>query len=355
MLHERILASINSGLITTDLAGNIYVFNQAAEQISGLKAKQMIGRSVFDVFGDATRSHLETCLSGIKTADISEPDFESRLKLPANGSGKQREITISCSVSPLVGRSGKVSGLIFAFQDKTEYYAMEEMLRRSDRLAAVGRLAAGFAHEIRNPLGSMRSAIQFLSKKEKPDAADAALMEVVLGESDRLNRIIADFLAYARPQPDGAAVRFAEEEMDVRTAVSDCLALLRHDTGVLATHDIEYEPPDAPILMRCDETHIKQILWNLFRNSIQAMPDGGRLSVRVSEPEADRVRFVVADDGCGIGVESMERIFEPFHSESNGTGLGLSIVHRIVSERGGQIAVESEPGKGASFTVDLPK
>lgn len=354
VLHERILASINSGLITTDLAGNIYAFNDAAEQITGLRTETTIGSSIFTVFGEQIRPHIEECLSGIRTADATRTGVESRIQFPADGNGNVPEITVSCTVSPLVGRSGGVTGLIISFQDRTDYQAMEETLRRSDRLAAVGRLAAGLAHEIRNPLGSMSSALQFLSVKAAPETEDAALMTVILRESDRLNRIISDFLTYARPQPGEETVR-GTSEIDARSTVKDCLALLRHDPGVSESHVFEYEPPADPILIRADETQIKQILWNLFQNSIQAMPDGGRLTVSVGEPDEATVRFVVSDNGCGIGPDSIERIFEPFHSERNGTGLGLSIVHRIVTERGGNITVESDTDKGTTFTVDLPK
>lgn len=354
VLYERILSSINSGLITTDLQGKIYAFNRAAEEISGLRASETIGQSVFSVFGDEIRQPIEMCLSEVQTVEFSPPNFEGGIRSPTVENGTGQHVTVACSVAPLVGKAGGVTGLIITFQDKTELHAMEETLRRSDRLAAVGRMAAGLAHEIRNPLGSMSSALQFLSEKSILETEEAALMAVVLRESDRLNRIITDFLTYARPQPLNKTAR-GSAQMDVGEAIKDCLVLLRHDPGVRDTHIFDFEPPVDPVTMQANETQIKQIFWNLLQNSIQAMPDGGRLLVDLREPNSKKVRIVVSDEGCGINAQELERIFEPFHSGADGTGLGLSIVHRIVTECGGRIDVNSESGKGTKITVELPK
>jgi len=354
VLHARILASINSGLITTDLQGKIYAFNRAAEEISGFGANETIGQSIFSVFGDEIRPPIEKCLGSAQTVEFSPPNFDAAIRPANNGNGNRKAMRVACTVSPLVGQSGGVTGLIVTIQDKTELRAMEETLRQSDRLAAVGRMAAGLAHEIRNPLGSMSSALQFLSEKAKPDTEDAALMAVVLSESERLNSIITDFLAYARPHPhDGTDGAFPQS--DVGDAVRDCLALLRHNPSVKKFHEFDFVPPDKPVMIRADGAQTKQIFWNLFQNSVQAMPNGGRLSVVIHEPDLGRVRITISDTGKGIGSDELERIFEPFHSGSNGTGLGLSIVHRIVTEHGGNIDVQSEAGKGTMVTIELPE
>lgn len=351
VLHERILSSINSGLITTDLQGKIYVFNRAAEEITGLQATDTIGLSVFSVFGDEIRPTIETCLGGVREIEFSPPNFEADLR----NNTAERPVTVACTLQPLVGASGGVTGLIIAFQDTTQLHLMEETLRRSDRLAAIGRLAAGLAHEIRNPLGSMSSALQFLFEKAKPDTQESALMAVILRESDRLNAIITDFLAYARPPQDGDVVSHADASIDVGEAINDCLALLRHDPRVLETHEFDFKPPEKQITLQADRSQIKQIFWNLLQNSIQAMPDGGRLSVNLHEPNPKQVSIIIADTGCGIEPENLDRIFEPFQSSAKGTGLGLSIVHRLVAELGGHIRVESEVGIGTKITIDLPR
>ena len=354
VLHERILASINSGLITTDLQGKIYAFNRAAEEISGFAANETIGRSISSVFGDEIRRPIERCLGSVQTVEFSPPNFDAAIHTTKNGNGRPREIKIACTVSPLVGKSGGVTGLIVTIQDKTELRAMEETLRQSDRLAAVGRMAAGLAHEIRNPLGSMSSALQFLSEKTKPDTEDAALMSVVLSESDRLNGIITDFLAYARPHPDNETDGVVRQA-DIREDVEDCLALLRHNPAVNELHEFDFVPPEKPVMIQADGAQVKQIFWNLFQNSVQAMPNGGRLSVAIDDTDLERIRITVSDTGVGISPEELGRIFEPFHSGANGTGLGLSIVHRIVTEHGGTIDVQSETGKGTMVTIELPK
>jgi len=215
-------------------------------------------------------------------------------------------------------------------------------------------MAAGLAHEIRNPLGSMSSALQFLSEKAKPDTEDAALMSVVLSESERLNGIITDFLAYARPQPRNETDE-SFRQTDVGDVVKDCLALLRHNPAVNEFHEFDFVPPDKPVIIHADGAQAKQIYWNLFQNSVQAMPNGGRLSVVIHEPDLGRVRVTVSDTGKGISPDELGRIFEPFHSGANGTGLGLSIVHRIVTEHGGNIDVQSETGKGTMVTIELPE
>ncbi|MBK6750346.1 MAG: PAS domain-containing protein [Acidobacteria bacterium] len=349
VLHERILRSINSGLITTDLDGRIHAFNSAAGRITGLRADDAIGREVFEIFDGSVRPTIEMCLREVQAGGRTPANFEAPI---ASAVMTDKPATVACSVSPLCGSSDIATGLIIAFQDTSVLHAMEETLRHSDRMAAVGRLSAGLAHEIRNPLGSMSSALQFLSEKEKPETAEAALMSVVLRESDRLNRIITDFLTYARTKPAGT---HTSEQIEISAAIRDCLALLKHDPGVSEKHIFEYASPESPVILCADETQIKQVCWNLVQNAIHAMPDGGRLKVSLLEPNERLVRLVFADTGCGIAPKDRKRIFEPFYSGTKGSGLGLSIVHRIVTDLGGGIDVQSEVGSGTMITIDLPR
>jgi len=352
VLHERILSSVNSGLITTDLQGRIRAFNRAAEETSGLAAKDAIGQSVFSVFGDEIRAPIEMCLGGVQNVEFSPRSFEAAMLEPSSN-GNRRRITVACSVSPLIGRSGGVTGLIIAFQDKTELHAMEESLRRADRLSAVGRMAAGLAHEIRNPLGSISSAVQFLLSKNSNSGENNELMNVVVRESDRLNNIISDFLAYARPE-GAVGVTARIEDVDVRKTIEDCIALLKHDPSVTEEHRFEIDGPHK-LVIRADEAQMKQVCWNLLKNAVQATSGGGNISVEISEPTANLVRLVFRDDGCGIGRDKVSNIFEPFQSGARGTGLGLSIVHSIVTQSGGQIDIESEKEIGTKITIELPK
>jgi len=353
VLHERILSSINSGLITTDLQGKIRAFNRAAEDLSGIHASDAIGKSVLTIFGDELRPAIELSLSGVQNVEFTPPNFEATIKPGVNANGNGHHPTVACSVSPLVGRSGRVNGLIVEFRDTTEIHAMQENLRRADRLSAVGRMAAGLAHEIRNPLGSISSAVQFLSEKGSASPDSDALMDVVVRESDRLNSIISDFLAYARPQPENITIKLTK--VDAGEAVSDCLALMKHDPAVREEHVFKFTSPNPPVIVETDEVHIKQVIWNLLRNSIHAMPEGGTLSVTLDEPNPGFARMVFADNGCGIDRAGLRNIYEPFQPGAHGTGLGLSIVHRIVTEGGGRIDVDSEKGLGTTVTVELPK
>lgn len=353
ILHERIVESIGSGLITTDLEGRIYAFNRAAGEISGLSPAETIGRSVFDLFETSVSEPIMHCIAAALDGDYSPVNFESEFRPGADLAGGARGVAAACAVAPLLGKNGAVNGLIVSFQDLTQIRALEETVRRSDRLAAVGRMAAGLAHEIRNPLGSMSSALQFLQEKVPPKTDEASLMNVVLRESDRLNGIITNFLAFARPAANGLA-RERPVEFDLANAILDCLALLRHSPEFKPGHEIETKLPDLAVSIRANETQIKQVLWNLLQNAIQAMPDGGRLIIGLEARARGRVRITVTDNGKGIAPEMLEHIFEPFATGTGGTGLGLSIVHKIITDHGGKIEVQSKPGEGTAVRVELP-
>ncbi|MBX7173732.1 MAG: PAS domain S-box protein [Pyrinomonadaceae bacterium] len=341
-LHERIVESIRSGLITTDLEGKIYTFNLAAEEITGSKSEEMIGKSVFDLLGDIE----DTLANSIEQTEAGDHPlrFETDILTPDGFA-----VHIGYGISPLFDEDGKTTGLIITFQDLTEIRSMEESVRRKDRLAAVGRVAAGLAHEIRNPLGAMRGAIQVLQAQTPPESAQASLMEIILRESDRLNKIITNFLTYARPRVSNFS------EIDLREAINDSVTLLQHSPDIQAHHILECEMPDEEIKISADPTQLKQIFWNLARNSIQAMPKGGKLSVLVQKPSINRVQIIFSDTGCGMSPEQVEQLFEPFsNSTTGGTGLGLSIVYQIIRDHNGTINVRSLEGEGTKITIELP-
>jgi two-component system sensor histidine kinase PilS (NtrC family) len=342
VLHERIVESIRSGLITTDLEGKIYTFNRAAEEISGYSATQMNGENIARLLGniqDPIRLSLEA-------TDLTEQRsrFEADLLTPDGFA-----IHIGYGISPLFAENGETTGLIITFQDLTEIRSMEESVRRKDRLAAVGRVAAGLAHEIRNPLGAMRGAIQVMQSQTPPGSAQASLMEIILRESDRLNKIITNFLTYARPRVNNFS------EIDLREAVSDTFTLLKHSPEIKETHNLEFQVPDSPVNISADPTQLKQIFWNLSRNSIQAMPNGGTLRLQLKQLPQNRVQIVFTDTGVGMPPQQVEQLFEPFsNSTTGGTGLGLSIVYQIVRDHNGTINVRSLEGVGTTITIEFP-
>jgi two-component system sensor histidine kinase PilS (NtrC family) len=349
ILHERIVQSVSTGLITTNLDGTIYGFNRAAEAISGFEESEVIGKSLVTVFGEAVRRKVDICLAAVQTEEFSSEHFEANL--PAKTG---QETTVACSISPLFRRTGDVSGLIVTFQDISQIRALEESLRRSDRLAAVGRMAAGLAHEIRNPLGSLSSSLQFLRERAGKDSEEASLMDVVLREAERLNGIITNFLSYARPPADALEKNSLDRPTDIDAAIRDCLVLMKHNPKVNGGHRFTYEPARAPLRSRISETQLKQVFWNLMQNSIQAMPNGGDITVRLNEIAGKRIQMVVQDTGPGFAQDNLDQLYEPFSSSASGTGLGLSIVHKIVEENGGRIDVNSVSGTGTKVIVELP-
>lgn len=349
ILHERIVQSVSTGLITTDLDGTIYGFNRAAETISGFEENEVIGKSLVTIFGESIRGKVDICLAAVQTEEFSSEHFEANLPAKAG-----HETAVACSISPLFRRTGEVSGLIVMFQDISEVRALEESLRRSDRLAAVGRMAAGLAHEIRNPLGSLSSSLQFLRERAGHGSEDASLMDVVLREAERLNGIITNFLSYARPPADALGKNRLDNPTDIDAAIRDCLVLMKHNPKVNGSHKFTYEPAGAPLRSRISETQLKQVFWNLMQNSIQAMPDGGDITVRLNEIAGKRIQMVVQDTGPGFSKDNLDHLYEPFSSSASGTGLGLSIVHKIVKENGGRIDVNSVSGAGTKVIVELP-
>jgi two-component system, NtrC family, sensor histidine kinase PilS len=340
-LHERIVESIRSGLITTDLHGQIYTFNAAAEEITGYEAKQARGQNASMFFGDM-KKQIAVSMQAAASGKVS-PRFETDC-LTESGF----MLRLGFSIAPLFAESGETSGLVITFQDLTDVRAMEETARRQDRLAAVGRLAASIAHEIRNPLAAMRGSIQMLRAELEGESDQAQLMEIILRESDRLNKIVADYLNYARPRPTEL------KDIDVSALVRETFKLLKNSPEISDGHALNEDLPDEPVMVKGDAEQLKQVCWNIARNALKAMPDGGALSINVARTDANRVNMTFVDDGCGMTPEQVERLFEPFTSMTGGTGLGLSIVYQIIRDHNGTINVRSRLNEGTTITIELP-
>ncbi|HEV7842134.1 MAG TPA: ATP-binding protein [Pyrinomonadaceae bacterium] len=341
-LHERIVESIRSGVVTTDLQGRIYTFNAAAEEITGYKAMDVRGQGASIFFGEL-KDRIAQSMSAAQAGEQS-PRFEAYC-LTADG----LRLRLGYSIFPLFSEMGETTGLVITFQDLTEVRSLEEAARRQDRLAAVGRVAAGIAHEIRNPLASMRGSIQVLRSDLEGDSSQAQLMEIILRESDRLNQIIADFLTYARPRNTQLAL------VDLREPLNETFTLLRHSPEIRDGHILEEDCPDEPMMVSADASQLKQVFWNLSRNALQAMPEGGTLRAELQRAAGGRIRITFKDTGRGMTPEQVEHLFEPFSSSTTGgTGLGLSIVYQIIRDHGGTINVRSREGQGTTITVELP-
>jgi two-component system sensor histidine kinase PilS (NtrC family) len=341
VLHERIVESIRSGLVTTDLQGRIYTFNKAAEEITGFPVESVRGKDASIFFGEI-RDHISDSLRASDTGEVN-PRFETDCLTPEGV-----HLRLGFSIAPLFSESGNTTGMVITFQDLTQVRALEETSRRQDRLAAIGRMAASIAHEIRNPLAAMRGSIQMLRSEMDGVSSQTELMEIILRESDRLNRIITDFLNYARPRS------ITQTRVDVGELLHQTFALLRHSPEILRTQSIEEEIPSAPLIVEADAGQLKQVFWNLARNALQAMPEGGVLRARVDTNSHNRLRIAFSDTGRGMSPDQVEHLFEPFSSTTGGTGLGLSIVYQIIRDHGGTINVSSLEGQGTSITIELP-
>jgi two-component system, NtrC family, sensor histidine kinase PilS len=341
LFNDRIIESMRSGLVTTDLGGHIITFNRAAEEITGYKPHDVRGRNIHSVFGDIERQ-IEVGLESIRT----------RSRLPRFDIGcttaDGREIHLGFSVAPLVDESENSRGYVLTFQDLTEVMELEREVRRQERLAALGKMAAGLAHEIRNPLASMRGSVQVLASELSLSVDQAQLMQIVLRESDRLNRIVSDFLTYARPP------RMERTVIELSSLLSETTALLRNSSELRSDHKIVEDLPAGPVHYQGDPNQIRQIFWNLARNAIQAMPHGGELRVALEADQDREVSITFWDTGQGMSREQKERLFEPFSSSSSGTGLGMAIVYQLVRDHNGKIVVESEEEKGTRISIRLP-
>ncbi|MFN7915413.1 MAG: ATP-binding protein [Vicinamibacterales bacterium] len=338
-LSQNVIDSLPSGLVTTDPAQRVLTFNHAAERICGIAADAAIGQPVSAVLQlpEEVTGALDRGLTHVGARRL---EFRFRR---ADG----REIDIGLSAT-LVDTPNGSAGFLVSFQDLTDIKKLERDARMQQRLAAVGEMAAGIAHEIRNPLASMSGSIQILRDELPLSEEQEQLMDIVLRESERLNTTIRSFLDYARPR------RFAIARFDLRRVIRDAALLLRNSPDVRESHTVDVHVPDEPIWFEADEGQITQIVWNLATNGLRAMPDGGRLELGAAMGESDAV-ITVRDHGIGIPAEQIEGLFQPFHgSFAKGSGLGLAIVHRIVTDYQGEIRVESEPGAGTTFSVRLP-
>jgi len=261
---------------------------------------------------------------------------------------KGQELTVGVTVSPLRDVRDHVIGRIVNFQDLTELRRLEKQTRLQDRLVTVGQLAAGIAHEIRNPLASISGSIELLKQAPQASEDDRALMTIVNREIGRIDVLIGDLLDYAHPRPVRAT------EFDLGVLVEETLQVARGDQ---AFGDVEVTSEvDKPLPINADPAKLRQVLWNLVRNAADAASAGGK-HVKVSARDgADEATITVSDDGPGIPPAQLAHIFDPFFTtKSKGTGLGLATCHTLIAEHHGQIEVESEVGKGTKMVVTVPR
>jgi two-component system sensor histidine kinase PilS (NtrC family) len=340
--NEYVIDGLLSGLVTTDAEGRILTFNRAASAITGIPVDQAMGQDAAEVLQLPADARMR--LTSLVQTRSLRLEFEYR-------AGDGRLVDIGLMVTMIAMPNGR-SGYLYTFQDVTELRRLERNGRLQQRLAAVGEMAAGIAHEIRNPLAAMSGSMQVLRQELPLSEEQAQLMDIVLRESDRLNDTIRSFLAYARPQT------LSFTRLDIAKVVQEAATLLRNSSEAHVDHIVDVRVPSQPVWYEADENQVRQIIWNIASNGLRAMPNGGRLTLAVDEEASDghhEVVVSVQDEGHGIPADELDNIFQPFRSSfAKGTGLGLAIVHRAVSDYGGVIEVSSTVGTGTIVRVRLP-
>jgi two-component system sensor histidine kinase PilS (NtrC family) len=337
--NENIIQSMREGLLSSDLEGVITELNPAGAEI--------LGRQI----GELRGSHIESVFSGLADDLPYHPEAASHTA--------RQEITyrhprrgyrvLGVSSSPLVVPEVGAVGYVYNFQDLTEEKRREGEYRAKDRMATLGRMAAGIAHEIRNPLASISGSVKLLQSISERDEDQAKLITIVSRESERLNKLASDFLLYSRDQ------RYEFQRVEVVPLLEETLLLLEHHPLFGPHIQIERKFLRRGLAIWADADKLRQVFWNICDNALKAMAKGGTLSVQAEEL-GERIRVLVGDTGIGFTPAQLEKVFEPFQSGFNeGTGLGLALVYQIIQGHQGSVQVESQPGKGARFVMDLPK
>jgi two-component system sensor histidine kinase PilS (NtrC family) len=345
---SEILEQMHSGLLTVDSEKRIVYFNRAAGDILGFNPGDVRGGHILNVFGKGYkefRRRLSTAMDLKRAEERSEIIIDH----PQKGT-----IPLGLSLSIIEDDEEKSRGIIAIFQDLTEAKKLEERIRATDRLAAIGQLAAGIAHEIRNPLTSISGSVEVLKDELNPEGDNLRLMQLILKESSRLSTILTDFLNFARID------RRSTDKCDLGVVIPDIMKLATGNNKINDSVEIMHNLHQPSIMVAGSEDQIKQILWNLILNSAQAMGrKGGVIWISTADHGSDEgvqmIMLVVSDDGPGIPAGIRDKIFDPFFStKQDGTGLGLPIVVRIVDWLEGKIDLESSAETGTRFTIYLP-
>ena len=360
LLNRNIVQSINTGLITLNNQLEISYINPAVEQISGFGYRDLEGIHIGDIFPKIV-PYLSISDRRGDNDDMPQPqkgidvDFDRR-------DGTRLHLGFSQSI--LKDPGGDEIGLILILQDLTEFRQMQEQVRRMDRLAVAGELAAGIAHEIKNPLASLSGSIQMLRDEVDFGPMQQRLMDITLREAERLNALVNEFLLFSRPE------KAVDRSVEVNQVIEDTLEMLKNSPELSRPIRIE-KTLSKNLWVLIDPQRLQQVIWNLVLNAVQEMKNSGRLSVataiRTKRGSGDAPRdyawdrqeklaeISISDTGPGILPENQGKVFDPFFTtKDQGTGLGLTIVHRIVENYDGKIFLDSDGRSGTTFTLHFP-
>lgn len=355
-LQERIISNMPTALLTVDNEQRIGFLNPVASHILNLSPEQVVGRPLREVAPGLAPFFTQIDTVSSRLQQVVEVDL-----------GTQKRMLRGDVALLEAGGSGLLhpeatEGTVLLFQDVTKVWHLEQSLKQNEKLAAVGQLAAGIAHEIRNPLAGMSASIEMLRSslpRELVNTEDQKLMEIALREIDRLNQLISEFLDYVKPP------QLKQEPVDLPKQISDVVFALRHPEnpgkikslkgGVKVRTDIELKESYSPAMARGNQEKLKQVIWNLVINAIQAMDKAGTIEIGCAPAGDQRVKFWVVDQGQGMSEKTLSHLYEPFFTtKEKGTGLGLATAYKIVEAMHGEIHVESVLGRGTRFEVILP-
>jgi len=345
LLQQNILNSFSSGFISIDLDQSVTFLNVSAAALLGHRRSELIGKPVSSVFAvaDGEADPLDESISEHKECQSKEVTL-------VRTDGKR--VPIGITVSHLRDQGKKLMGAVASFTDMTELKRMEERLRRADRLAAIGEMSASLAHEIRNPVASIRGSVQELSEHLMLDGTDSQLMRIAIRESDQLSRIISCFLEFVDTGPR------EDRQFDVTELLEEIARIAQQHLARHSDIRILEEFPEGLGHVVGDRARIKEAMLNVIQNAVDAMSDGGdlHLCARGNGNLSGNVTIRIKDEGKGLSPESVQKIFDPFYTtKPQGIGLGMAIAHKIIDSHRGSIDVESTEGKGTIVTIGLPR
>lgn len=351
-LNEWIISSITSGLITIDGQKRIILFNPAAEKIFGISTKEVIGKKIPDILPQIDEYLSDTHEGNAITPSISRNFIDIKYQKVMG-----KALSLRFFMSPLIIPDTDQKGNILLFQDVTEMTEIEKEMKKVEGLALVGELAAGIAHEIRNPMASISGSIQMLKEEMDTDEVNKRLMDIILREVDRLNNLINDFLNYARPKP------FEQREFNLNQMITELLELLKNSSKWNKNIELRIELGSIDKIIS-DPEQVRQVIWNILLNAVEALPEKGTLFIETkavtadgqSEKDPDMIEITVRDSGNGFSERALDQMFSPFFTtKEEGSGLGLAIVKQIVEGLKGSINGRNHPEGGAEITVLLKR
>ena len=335
---DNVVENVPIGLLALDHQGKIAAFNRGAESILQLSAREVIGQAAEDIIPVEL---LDEINQSKKQANVIEKEIECRM-------ADEKTVPLEIGASSLKDENDVFLGNVLLFKDLTEVRSLRREVARSQRLASVGRLAAGVAHEIRNPLSSIKGFATYFKERYPDRPQDQQTADIMIQEVDRLNRVVGQLLEFARP------ISIEPKEISLNALLSDAVRLIE-DRAAEKNISVKTHIKTQIDTAWGDADRINQILLNLFLNAVDAMENGGELDVEISSGDKDEICIAVSDSGSGISPQHLSRVFDPyFTTKSTGTGLGLAIAHNIAEAMGGRINVESTPNRGTTFSVILP-